>query len=281
MDYVTIKLYLLHTNITNKRKVMNMEKRIVKAVNEISEFLALRQLKEVSEETLYQKYHIKKVDVLMVLGSDLPDIVRIGSEMYHKGLCQYLMFCGGIGHSTERLKKKVSEILEIDMEQLPASEAEIYAELAIKKYEIPEEKIVLEKKSTNTSENIKFALEILQEKGIPYQSILLLQDPILQYRSYVSAQEYITEETVLISYAPLVPEITEEDKILPEYPYLWTKERFFELILGEIWRLRDDENGYGPNGAGYFGHVDIPDDIEADYEMISKELKEYDKRCGK
>jgi hypothetical protein len=44
---------------------------------------------------------------------------------------------------------------------------------------------------------------------------------------------------------------------------LWDHQRFFDLIMGEIPRLTDDENGYGPKGKGFIAHVDVPDEIEA------------------
>ena len=40
--------------------------------------------------------------------------------------------------------------------------------------------------------------------------------------------------------------------------------------LGEIPRLTDDLNGYGPKGKGYIAHVDIPEKVRAAFE----ELKE-------
>ena len=42
---------------------------------------------------------------------------------------------------------------------------------------------------------------------------------------------------------------------------LWEKQRFCELLVGEVTRLKDDENGYGPNGKGFIGHVDVPEDV--------------------
>ncbi|CUH97822.1 hypothetical protein P22_3968 [Propionispora sp. 2/2-37] len=61
---------------------------------------------------------------------------------------------------------------------------------------------------------------------------------------------------------------------------MWSKERFYELLMGEIWRLRDDEKGYGPQGKNYFGHVDIPYQVEFSYELLMEPLKKYLGRCG-
>ena len=43
---------------------------------------------------------------------------------------------------------------------------------------------------------------------------------------------------------------------------IWTIGRYISMILGEVKRLRDDEMGYGPTGAGFIRHVDIPDEVE-------------------
>lgn len=43
---------------------------------------------------------------------------------------------------------------------------------------------------------------------------------------------------------------------------VWDVERYISLLLGEIIRLRDDENGYGPKGKNFIDHVDIPPGIE-------------------
>ncbi|KAG5796727.1 hypothetical protein H9Q69_004223 [Fusarium xylarioides] len=43
---------------------------------------------------------------------------------------------------------------------------------------------------------------------------------------------------------------------------LWSMERLMSLLVGEIPRMRDNENGYGPRGKGSIVHVDIPQDVE-------------------
>ena len=49
-----------------------------------------------------------------------------------------------------------------------------------------------------------------------------------------------------------------------------------ESLLEVATRLRDDENGYGPSGAGYIGHVDIPPPVEAAFQRL---LREHDVRA--
>lgn len=47
-----------------------------------------------------------------------------------------------------------------------------------------------------------------------------------------------------------------------------TVDRYIQLLMGEIPRLKDDINGYGPNGKGYIEHVDIPYSVEEAYSKL-------------
>ncbi len=50
--------------------------------------------------------------------------------------------------------------------------------------------------------------------------------------------------------------------------YAWPRDRWVELVMGEVPRLRDDAQGYGPNGAGFHAHVDVPPDVETAYAAL-------------
>ncbi len=51
---------------------------------------------------------------------------------------------------------------------------------------------------------------------------------------------------------------------------MWPIERYVELLLGEVSRLCDDKQGYGPKGAGYIAHVDIPRQVKQAFEMVKR-----------
>lgn len=52
---------------------------------------------------------------------------------------------------------------------------------------------------------------------------------------------------------------------------MWDMVRYFNLLIGEIPRLSDDENGYGPNGKGFIAHVEIPIDVRIAFDELRKE----------
>lgn len=44
---------------------------------------------------------------------------------------------------------------------------------------------------------------------------------------------------------------------------MWTVDRYVNLLMGEIPRLTDNADGYGPNGKNYIAHDDIPPEVQA------------------
>lgn len=45
-------------------------------------------------------------------------------------------------------------------------------------------------------------------------------------------------------------------------------DRYLGLLLGEMVRLHDDDNGYGPRGKNFLPHVDIPDEVWQSYQRV-------------
>lgn len=52
---------------------------------------------------------------------------------------------------------------------------------------------------------------------------------------------------------------------------MWDMERYISLLLGEIPRLSDDENGYGPKGRDFIAHVEIPEQVKEAFGELCKE----------
>lgn len=49
---------------------------------------------------------------------------------------------------------------------------------------------------------------------------------------------------------------------------LWPVGRYLALILGELPRLADNPQGYGPLGKGFIAHVDIPPHIAQAWQTL-------------
>lgn len=243
---------------------------MVAQINKIVEFLACRDLPRLTETCLKQRYRIQCADAVMVFGNELTETVRVGAKAVTDGLADYLIICGGIGHSTEILRNNVAgdrRYEEVHNCIAGKSEAEILGMLAEHYYGVTKERILLDTSSSNTGENAKNGLELLRERNSESRYIILIQDPLMQRRSKVTLENLTYREQV-ISFAPFLPRINGKLSFENDISCLWKKERFLEVMLGEISRLRDDERGYGPKGKGFISHVDIPEEVLEAYEYV-------------
>ena len=112
---------------------------------------------------------------------------------------------------------------------------------------------------------------MLQKHGllVSGSNVLIIQDPTMSLRTKVSFEKAFEKDDMAFEACPtFVPSVTEKDGRLNfdesegvKEDDLWDMDRFLGLILGEVVRLRDDENGYGPRGKGFIGHVDVPDAV--------------------
>lgn len=208
-------------------------------------------------------------------------------------LTKALVLCGGVGHSTKLLYDAVkahpvfSRIAD-EVQDLP--EAKVLERILAKFYDrslITKEgcRILLEPKSTNCGQNASFCRKVLDDAGFQApRTCIVIQDPTMMLRtraSFEKAYEDAQSPVSIVSCPIFVPYMQLSQCGTLEYcpistaSELWSKDRFLELIMGEVPRLRDDKDGYGPQGRGFIPHVDIPDDVEAAWSRLEVMVKRY------
>lgn len=127
---------------------------------------------EESIEILWEYHHVKQelrpADLIFILGSNDVRVAEYAAELYARKLAPLLLFSGGMGRFTG---------------EWAVPEAELFAEAAMKKG-VPEDRILIENKSTNTGENVRFSRTILKKAGIPDPaSLIALQKPYMERRT--------------------------------------------------------------------------------------------------
>ncbi|KAF5856527.1 hypothetical protein ETB97_007231 [Aspergillus alliaceus] len=195
-------------------------------------------------------------------------------------LSKCLVLCGGFGHSTTFMYDAVAQHprfsrIAKDVYGLP--EARILEKILDTFFDrstITEGgcKILVEDQSTNCGLNASLSRKVLDEAGFQaLKTCIIIQDPTMMLRTKASFQKAYGDmlpPPSFISYPAFVPHLHKSEDGKLEYQdsllgvALWPQERFLELILGEIPRLRDDENGYGPRGKGFIPHVEVPVQVE-------------------
>ncbi|WP_413727557.1 YdcF family protein [Sodalis sp. RH19] len=186
-----------------------------------------------------------------------------------------LVISGGIGHSTSFLIAAVAQHPRYQaIETAARPEAAILHEIACRFWELPGKQVVMETASRNSGENAGFTRALLEERGCTPQDIILIQDPLLQRRTDATFRRCWVDSAQsphFINWPTCVPQLVSDINgtgFTHDSDGLWPVNRFISLLLGEIPRLRDDKQGYGPKGKDYICHVDIPNEIEDAWEYL-------------
>ncbi|HHX8391821.1 TPA: YdcF family protein [Vibrio alginolyticus] len=129
-------------------------------------------------ETLWDymqlKHELKPADCLFVMCSNDVRVAEHAAKLYHQKLAPLIVFSGGEGRFTDGLFEK--------------SEAETFAEIA-KLSGVPSKAILLETKSTNSGENVRFTEQRLKEEGKQCSSFILVQKPFMERRAIATFEK--------------------------------------------------------------------------------------------
>ena len=251
---------------------------VVENLNILEDFLAKRDLKELTQAALQEKYKIKQVDVLILFGGCIPEGCEVFYQAYRNNFAKHYMIVGGTGHTTGSLRQKMQPVLP-NFSTADKSEAEIMQAYLKQKYNM--ENCILESKSTNCGNNVTNALAKLDELNIKPQTIAFIQDATMQHRMEAGFRKY-AGGVKLINFAGYKLYFTVKDnKLALTDNNLWSRDKYIELLLGEIPRLRDDKDGYGPNGKDFIAHVDIPAEVETAFRQLKEQLNIQTRKANK
>ena len=191
-----------------------------------------------------------------------------------------LLISGGIGHSTAFLYDAVAAHPRYcGLDTAGRTEAAILADIAHHFWQIPRERILVEDRSTNCGENVRFTLALLAARGLAPQTGIVLQDPTMQRRTMATlarAQQDSGAKTRWLSYPGYLPVLHNaggSTAFACRQEGVWTVDRYLALVLGELPRLRDDENGYGPRGRDFIAHVAFPQDVVAAWRVLLQDVQ--------
>jgi Uncharacterized conserved protein len=189
-----------------------------------------------------------------------------------------LLISGGIGHSTTFLYAAIARHPRYNILRTTGrAEASILADIAHQFWNIPHERIVIEERSTNCGENASFTRETMAQRGITCRNGIVVQDPTMQRRTMATFAKVWQDEpdapkwSSYPGYLPVLQNGNLSVTFAGQANDVWPVERYLSLLLGELPRLQDDENGYGPRGKGFIAHVDIPEDVHNAWQILTQD----------
>lgn len=239
-------------------------------INTLGRFCGRRDIPDLTQKSLQDKYGIKKADVFVLFGGSILEGGNVLAEAVKAEIAEKYIIVGGAGHTTETLREIAGQYLKgTDTKGL--TEAEIFNMYIREIYGLQAD--YLECRSTNCGNNITFLLDLIKENAIKCKSIILVQDASMQYRMAAGLKKYVSDEMLIINYAAYQAVVCEKNNELAyeQTPLgMWNIDRYVTLLMGEIPRLRDDKNGYGPCGKNFISHVDIPQEVETAFEKLKE-----------
>ncbi|MGT2907355.1 YdcF family protein [Streptococcus dentiloxodontae] len=241
-------------------------------LNTLVRFLALRDIAELTPQFLSASYHgLYQADVFVLFGGSIIEGGDVLAKAIQNKLARHYLIVGGAGHTTDGLRRQMA-LLFPDLNSQNLTEAELFAAYIRRNYQLTAD--LLETQSTNCGNNITLMLNLLEKSQIEAKSFILCQDAAMQLRMSATLKKFRPDALIInyAAYQAFFDETAEDLKLTGHFKGMWETERYISLLMGEIPRLRDDESGYGPNGAAYLAHAEIPLDVEASFARLSKEF---------
>jgi uncharacterized SAM-binding protein YcdF (DUF218 family) len=190
-------------------------------------------------------HQLSRSDAILVLCSHDKVVARRGAQLFLDGWAPLLIFAGGLGAITKHLWSE--------------PEADQFAKIAVD-MGVPRESILIENKSTNTGENVRFTKQLLAEKQLDPQSFIVVQKPYMERRSYATFRKVWPEKTVLVT----SPQVS-LDQYLGQYSNeTLSRDDIVSIMVGDLQRIR-----LYPE-KGFQIHQDIPDDVWDAYQELVK-----------
>ena len=180
-------------------------------------------------------------DCILVLGGNDRRVAERGAELFLAGLAPFIVFSGGFG------------MLDLTKGKWKKPEAEAFADIAIKKG-VPQDKILIENKSTNTGENILLTKKLLAEAGLSVQKMIIVHKPYMERRAYATTKKVWPELEICVTSPQISFEDYPNDEIL--------KDDVINIMVGDLQRIK-----LYPEKGFQIPQV-IPNDVWAAYAQL-------------
>lgn len=249
---------------------MNMES-ISRDVNTLADFLGKRDVPELTSKALAKGFGIERADVCALFGGAILGGADVFAGAMRANVARRYAIVGGLGHTTEAFRERVRELCPDVSLADDASEADVFEAYLETRHGLRAD--VLERLSTNCGNNVTYLRDLLKERHFECSTMILIHDESMQRRIEAEVRQEMPD-VIPVSFASyrvhVIPDEGAETEMSGAVPGLafegepfgiWTMRRYLTLLMGEMPRLHDDENGYGPKGMGFIPHVEVPDEI--------------------
>ena len=155
-----------------------------------------------------------QADILLIPGSHDLRVADHAAKCFLAGRADWLVCSGGFGKITEG--------------KFQQTEAELFAARCLQ-LGVPEDRLVLEKRASNTGENFTLSKKLLEERGIHPATGLIVCKPYMAKRAWATGAKQWQQVDWMVDAAP----ISFEEHRDTEGGY----QQLVELMVGDLQRL--------------------------------------------
>ncbi|MFD1484915.1 ElyC/SanA/YdcF family protein [Lacticaseibacillus baoqingensis] len=236
------------------------------SINQLAAFCGPRQVPQLTQPNMQRLFGRPQADVCVLFGGTIIAGGEVLAQAIRQKVAQHYVIVGGYGHTTAQLFAQMQHFYP----QVPpaTSEAALFANWLKDQHGLNVD--WLEQESTNCGNNITNLLALLQAHAIVPKSLILMQDATMQRRMSATLAKYAPQAAVCdyATYQVRVVQVHEQLQFVAPPLGMWPMDHYIRLLCGEIVRLRDDAQGYGPKGRDYLAHVTLPATVESAFETV-------------
>ena len=181
-------------------------------------------------------HELQKSDVIVVLCSHDTIVAERGAQLFLDGWAPLLVFTGGLGAITRHLWTD--------------PEAERFARIA-RTMGVPEDRILIENRATNTGENVAFTRDLLASRGLDPDTFILVQKPYMERRTFATFQKVWPGKSVCVT----SPQLSLDDYLARYSHQTLTPDDVISIMVGDLQRIREYP------ARGFQVPQEIPDDV--------------------
>jgi uncharacterized SAM-binding protein YcdF (DUF218 family) len=202
---------------------------------------------DVLAERIWRYHHMNHelapADAILVLCSHDTAVAERAADVFLEGWAPLLIFSGGLGAITRQMWSE--------------PEADQFAAIAIAKG-VPEDSILIENRSTNTGENVRFTKQLLEERGIDPGSFILVQKPYMERRGFATFRKLWPGKPVIVTSTP----VSYEEYLSNYSSSALSREDVISIMVGDLQRVKEYP------ARGFQIPQEIPDDVWEAFEAL-------------
>jgi uncharacterized SAM-binding protein YcdF (DUF218 family) len=188
-------------------------------------------------------HRLAKADAILVLCSHDTAVAERGAELFLGGWAPLIIFSGGLGTITRHLWTE--------------PEADQFAAIA-ERMGVPRASILVENRSTNTGENVRFTRQLLADAGRDLQSFILVQKPYMERRTFATFRKVWPEKSAIVT----SPQVSFDDYLERYSNDALSAGDVVSIMVGDLQRVKLYAE------KGFQIPQDIPGDVWEAYEAL-------------